>query len=298
MVTINNPHKADAFEKWATEKAKYFIYQYEKGEKGTLHIQGYIIFKGNQRISTLKKLHATAHWEVRRGTHEQARDYCKKADSRVSNDLCFEYGEEPKPGQRADLMQLQKDIQLGCNQIDLWQSHFPVMLKYWKAANEYKRVRAGTRGWKTYVSLFIGATGAGKSHMAYEEAGENVYAKPVGTKWFDFYQGEEHGLMDEFSPELIPITVLNDIMDKWKNMLECKGSHHSNVMKKLWICTNVDTRTWYPSADPDQKDAMYRRIDRYVVFFSRDHRVEITNEDWEERRDEFLRVYAEYKSNK
>lgn len=39
MITINNPKKADALEKWATDKAKYFVYQYEKGEKeGTLHI--------------------------------------------------------------------------------------------------------------------------------------------------------------------------------------------------------------------------------------------------------------------
>lgn len=281
-------------------KNRYTIFQRELSEQGYEHYQGYTEFTTKVRASHLKRwIHNTIHVERRQGSRDQAREYCRKEETRYPGDEPVEIGTWISgSGHRSDLQSMKESMDRGATMEEVWDNHFPVMLKYWKAANEYKRVRAGTRDWKTYVSLFIGVTGAGKSHMAREEAGENAYVKPVGTKWFDFYLGQENAIMDEFHPKWMELEVLNDVMDKWGSHLECKGSHYSNVMKKLWITTNVDPRTWYPSADPDQKDAMYRRIDRYVVFFSRDHRVEIKGDDWEERRDEFLRVYAEYKSNK
>ena len=44
------------------------------------------------------------HWAPRRGTHEEARDYAKKDDTRA--DGPWEFGEEPKQGKRSDLAEV------------------------------------------------------------------------------------------------------------------------------------------------------------------------------------------------
>jgi len=51
-------------------------------DTGRLHIQGFCLFPTNQRLSALKRLHSTAHWELMRGTLEQSEAYCSKEESR------------------------------------------------------------------------------------------------------------------------------------------------------------------------------------------------------------------------
>ena len=76
VFTINNPTDDDDPSKW--EGVKYLCYQKELGEEQTEHYQGYVLFSSNKRLSALKKLHSRAHWEPRKGTHQQAVDYCTK----------------------------------------------------------------------------------------------------------------------------------------------------------------------------------------------------------------------------
>jgi len=59
-----------------------YLFQEEKGENGTPHLQGYIEFKDAKTLSSLKKIHPTAHWEKRLGSRKQAIAYCCKKDSR------------------------------------------------------------------------------------------------------------------------------------------------------------------------------------------------------------------------
>lgn len=56
--------------------------QLEKGELGTLHYQFVIQFKGQQRMSALKKICDCAHWEEVRDI-EAAIKYVNKEDTRV-----------------------------------------------------------------------------------------------------------------------------------------------------------------------------------------------------------------------
>jgi len=89
--TWNNPkdkYKTDLALVAATlhrrcDQIAYAVYQLEKGLRGTEHFQMYFEFGNKMRLSALKKILKTAHWEKRRGTREQARAYCMKDDSRV-----------------------------------------------------------------------------------------------------------------------------------------------------------------------------------------------------------------------
>ena len=57
---------------------EYHIFGYERGEEGTPHLQGYIHLKSASTLSAMKKRMPRAHWEPRRGTVDQAVEYCKK----------------------------------------------------------------------------------------------------------------------------------------------------------------------------------------------------------------------------
>lgn len=106
--TLNNP---TAPIEWPSDKITYAVYQKEKGENGTEHYQGYVELKNVQRLSALKKILPTAHWEIRRGTQEQARDYAMKEDTRI--DGPWEFGELKAQGKRNDLEQAYKLLKEG-----------------------------------------------------------------------------------------------------------------------------------------------------------------------------------------
>lgn len=81
--TLNNwtwdeVHYIEALTKY-TDIFKYHIFGFEKGLSGTKHLQGYIQLFEGKTINWLKDhFSSTAHFEVRKGSHVQASEYCKK----------------------------------------------------------------------------------------------------------------------------------------------------------------------------------------------------------------------------
>ena len=101
MFTINNYTDDDKPLEWP---CSYVIYQKEKGASGTPHLQGYVEFLTNKRLSAVRKICSTAHWETRKGTQQQAIDYCtKKDDTYVDGPWDEGDRKENKQGQRTDL---------------------------------------------------------------------------------------------------------------------------------------------------------------------------------------------------
>lgn len=80
VFTLNNPDGPLVF-----PPGVQYVYQLEKGENGTPHYQGYCRFPKRMRLAGLKKILPTAHWENRKGTHEEAYAYCTKEDTRISS---------------------------------------------------------------------------------------------------------------------------------------------------------------------------------------------------------------------
>lgn len=84
---------------------RYCIYQTEEcPDTGAWHYQGYIEFTRTMRMKAVKTAckDMTMHLEPRQGSREQARNYCRKEDTRVA-DPC-EFGTwDITPGTRVDL---------------------------------------------------------------------------------------------------------------------------------------------------------------------------------------------------
>ena len=165
------------------------------------HLQGYLEFSSGKRLSRLKKYNKHVHWESRRGTREQARDYCKKDETRLQNTEPTEIGEWREQGRRTDLHQLAEDIkerQLTRQQVA--EEYGALSIRYSRGISDYiaavqePYTPSGLRGiW------IVGEPGSGKTRSVEEQFAGDLYIKSV-NKWWDGYQGESNVLLDDLCP--------------------------------------------------------------------------------------------------
>ena len=77
---MNNPNVEESVGQFLMhDNVSYWVIGREVGESGTPHLQGYMVLKIKKDLVWMKKnIHKGAHWEVARGTPQEASDYCKK----------------------------------------------------------------------------------------------------------------------------------------------------------------------------------------------------------------------------
>lgn len=109
------------------------------------------------------------------------------------------------------------------------------------------------------VKVFWGKTGTGKSRLAWEEAGEDAYAKDPRTKFWCGYRDQANVIFDEFRGG-IDIAHMLRWLDRYPVTVEIKGSSAPLCAKNIWITSNLDPRDWYPDADEETKNALLRRL--------------------------------------
>lgn len=106
VFTLNNytTHHVDHYTQVLsdTTKVRYGTFGREVSTTGTPHLQGFVIFNGNKRLSSLLTLFGPGpHWEIARGTSLQAKVYCQKDGDYE------EFGTFPaQQGRRTDLEDL------------------------------------------------------------------------------------------------------------------------------------------------------------------------------------------------
>lgn len=106
----------------------------EVGENGTPHLQGHLELTARQRFPQVKAiLGQRVHLEVRRGSFEQAQEYCEK-DGAFST-----FGERVSKGsgKRTDLDLLAQEIRDGRSKRELAEEHGSSFIKYSKGIDNY-----------------------------------------------------------------------------------------------------------------------------------------------------------------
>ncbi|GLC65130.1 hypothetical protein PLESTF_000255200 [Pleodorina starrii] len=140
--------------------------------------EGFVIFPSTKRLTGVKKLLDRAHWEIARGTEEQAAEYCKKEGKFV------EQGECPKTAgesQQARFKRAWEAAKAG----GLDEVPEDIRVRYYRTLKEIsKDYMAKPADAEDVTGVWIyGPPGVGKSRTAREDY-PDAYMK-MQNKWWD-----------------------------------------------------------------------------------------------------------------
>lgn len=197
--------------------------------------------------------------EVRKGTRDQANDYCKKNDTRIAGPWKIGNWNSGGRGKRSDLLKIQDLIKSNVNEKEIADEHFESWIKYYKAFREYKRLNCAIRNWMPEVYVIIGPTGTGKSKWAMENTTDGYWKQR--SQWWDGYEGQEDVVIDEFYGWL-PFDVLLRICDRYPLLVETKGGQTTFLAKRIIMTSNKLPDLWYPNM---YFESFKRRVTKWKV---------------------------------
>jgi len=219
-------------------KSTYHVFGYERGVEGTPHLQGYVQFQNAKTLSAVKKLIPRAHLEARKGTINQAVDYCKK-DGNYE-----EFGTKPKSakekgeGEKKRWRQIIEKAEEGDeewlkdNEPRTWCLHEALLKSKKKPRMEVLDYLDTPHEW------WVGPTGTGKSKSVWELYPDH-YAKEK-NKWWCNYRGQDTVVIEEADPK--NMEHLADRLKVWADRYpfpgEIKGGRIEGIRPKKVIVTS------------------------------------------------------------
>lgn len=276
VCTINNPTAVDEQFQWlimGDHDVEYAYFAPEVGESGTPHLQGFFILRKPVRLSALKKLHATAHFEKMRGTVEENYTYCSK-DQDPLNPTCWEHGNladhtseklGEKNGEREKKRWKRIHELAREGDIDAFAEEFPaesfLHLDKFATWHARRKARPAILPKGTEHRYYWGEPGTGKSWSAREQF-PDAYIKD-GTKWWQNYNGEKVVIIDDLDPhhlKAMSIVCLKTWFDIYPFPAEIKGGDLGLIRPELFVVTSNFPLEELCKGEPHLLEAMQRRF--------------------------------------
>lgn len=280
--TINNCkiNGKDLLDQWLADgNIVYGVAQLEKGEqRGTEHLQCYVICTTTRTRKWCNDNLFKGHWELRMGSHEQARDYCQKDETRVNGPWsvgAYDPSVETQKGKSArggaatkrGVADMIGRVKEGATDRQLLDEFPQFMVTQFKGierarlilAQEKKRV-------DPYCVVFYGATGTGKSHkanaiMEANGGGFTFRRGNSGNMWADGYDPLRHPVVvfDEMDGAFMSYRQLLRICDKWQLTLDTKGGAVNFTPQIIIFTSHKHPKEWYSEQSvPDTTELMRR----------------------------------------
>ncbi len=255
-ITLNNPVlEQDSF--WNPAQMQYLIIANEIGESGTPHFQGYVIFLGRKRLSSVMKVFPGAHLEIKRGLVSEASDYCKKEKD------FKEWGVRPADNSGAEATKRRWDEAFAsAAKGNLDEIPKDMLVRYYHA---FKRINQDNPPILTPLDTrhnywVVGPTGYGKSTYA-RRRWPDFYDK-APNKWWTGYKGQSAVICDDFGPS--QCQFLHWYMKRWADKFpfpaEEKGGGKTIRPKNIIVTSQYTIEECFIS---DQKviDAINNRFE-------------------------------------
>jgi len=209
-------------------EVKYKIYAKEVGANGTPHLQCFMIFCNAVRLTALKKLHNTAHWEACKGTVSDNINYCKKGGLFIEVD-------NRQQGKRSDLVSCVEAIKSGG--IKKLVSEYPeAYVKYHSGFEKLNFRLTKPRDPKEppVVTWLYGKTGTGKTREVVEKE-PDLWISGRDLKFWDGYENQEAVLFDDFRKDFCTFHELLRILDRYPVNVNVKGGFRCLNSKRIYI---------------------------------------------------------------
>ncbi len=283
--TLNNPTWYERLYLGTKEliyRCRYIIWQSEKGENGTSHLQGYVEFEDAVVLEVLKKrLHAEVHGEASRGSGEQNIAYCRK-DERGDIEIDDRY-ESGVPAQGAKPYKLVEMIETGADMKDIANEYPIYYIKNYAGIKKLSQLHKEGRKGRPDIEIYYGPTGTGKTLLATHGHDGTVYSPPWpkgGRWWWPNYDGQAIIVLDEFRDQ-VPLWKMLKLLDFGEFYVECKGDTMILEECKIIITSNIAPGSWYDDKTEADLDPLYRRFQEFAkvyefeeVDFDRDDTIE------------------------
>jgi len=260
------------------------VYQYEVGDNGTEHYQGYVNFNRPMRMAAVKKLSGMrrARLAKRVGTKLQNLVYCTKEEGRLDGPFYFPSKEKVEAyckieqGQRTDLVVIADQVAQGLSDRQIAEVNPIAILKYQKGIDHLRLALTTTSrlGDEIETVVYVGPTGTGKSRRLRLECPEGPeWFWCTAGKWFDGYQGQPGLVFDEFRHDWYSYQSLLRLLDTGPFRVERKGGHLNMRAFRFRFSTNVHPEFWYPGVIKPAWDDMppLRRRLPYIVLMEVRH---------------------------
>ncbi|AXH74562.1 MAG: putative viral replication protein [Circoviridae sp.] len=203
------------------------------------HYQGFAIFKRTCRLPKAKSWiggGVGCHLESRRGSRDQAREYCRKSDGEF-----FEWG----------LFDAMKTTDLFKQPIDYLKEYYPEFYcRYHRGLEKIQTKKQDVKWRPVNIIVLWGESGSGKTRKVMEQ--DDIYKWDPPYQWFDGYDNEKTLLIDDFEKSAIPHGMLCNLLDGYPQRLNIKGGHSYAHWTKVYITSNENPDHWH--------DAILRRI--------------------------------------
>jgi len=269
--TENNPLRTNLFPDGLPESIKYCVYQLERGEQGTPHLQGYIQLVRPQRMAYIKKITTRsaegiiygvfdrAHLLVAKGTDAQNKTYCTKAAGRIEGP--WELGAASKQGDRTDLKEAAESLMRNG---DIRAIDPSVFLKYASGCLKLAALAPPPRRDDLRIITIVGPTGIGKSYSVHDMF-PDLYVVNMGNSglWWDGYTGQQAVMFEEFKGQ-VQLQKMLQILDPYPLRLEIKGGLVPARFTLCFITSNYTPDKWYKNEDgfrDAEMAALARRLD-------------------------------------
>lgn len=255
---------------------RYLIFQSERGhDGGTKHLQGFLIMAKQARLAFLRShVSGRAHFEMARGTDQQASDYCRKEDTYDEEaGIRYEYGQIPE---RAEAPKAKRSRERAIEQLEVCQQTLvrpgdiapDVLLasNFISAYNLLQKDKLGPHRRLDIITV-VGPPATGKSHAAcmffpdhalviYGNSGQWVMNPCAPAIFFEEFHGQ------------IPLAKMLQYLDGYPFALEVKGGMAPALYTTVVITSNTRPYDWYPMTE-EERAANPRKVEAINALYDR-----------------------------